>query len=936
MARCVVFAGIAGALTWLSGLASAQPVLITTPTTVGPADSTILGVPLATAQITVQGATLTMSGRHTVASLTLERNPGGQAAVLTHPNAATYDYSGGAGTDVVIGLWLTVTGSVSIQGASGGLPACGIDLTGRGHGPEVGPGAGTLSGGTAAGGAHGGGGGRSSVGALGGQSYGSFLEPSSFGSGGGRDADCCGYRTPGSGGGALRLIVQGTLSVDGFVSADGTAAAVGESGGGAGGGVWITAGQLVGAGRIAARGGNGWPSAGGGGGGGRVSATYTASTYAGTWDVSGGTGAQSGGAGTVFTKSTGASLGLLAIDNGSTPPGATTEFSGTVAIPASLRVGPGAIVGPRIGEAGLRLQVQGDATVENGGAVSASFRGFAAEAGDAPGQTSGGSAAGGGHGGAGGNSSVGALGGGTYGSVQFPVTMGSGGGRDTDCCGARTPGRGGGAVWLEVGGALVVQGEISAHGEAAPVGESGGGAGGSVYITAASLGGTGTIAADGGAGAPAAGGGGGGGGGRVAVYTQTFGFNGVARAVGGNGFVRGGAGTVYVRPGVASLATLTVDNGGVAGATTEFTGDVSLPASLVVGPGGIVGPPVGVSGLHLQFAGDVTVQVGGAISADARGFAPESGPAPGASSGGSAAGGGHGGAGGNSSVGALGGGTYGSVVAPVTLGSGGGRDTDCCGYRAPGRGGGAIRLTASGTVTIEGRASVEGGDAPVVESGGGAGGSLWITCGALAGAGVISADGGDGAPVTQGGGGGGGRIAVQYGSSSFTGVMTSTGGAGFVKGGAGTVYTVQTGQPLGTVTVANGGVFGATTEFAGAVTLAANLVVGPGAIVGPPVGDPSLVMNLGGGVTVQAGGRIGADARGYAPEAGPTPGSNSGGAAGGGGHGGAGGASSFGASGGGCYGDVFSPTAMGSGGGRDTDCCGYRTPGRGGGVIKIV
>ncbi|MCW5764933.1 MAG: hypothetical protein KIT68_03030 [Phycisphaeraceae bacterium] len=823
MARCVLFAGIAGAMAWLSSSVGAQPVLVTAPTTVGPADSTILGVPLATAQITVQGATLTMSGRHTVASLTLERSLAGQAAVLTHPGAASFDYSGGAGTDVVIGLWLTVTGNVSIQGASGVLPACGVDLSGRGHGPEVGPGAGTSSGGTAAGGAHGGGGGRSSVGALGGQSYGSFLEPSSFGSGGGRDTDCCGYRTPGSGGGAFRLIVQGSLTVDGFIAADGTGASVGESGGGAGGSIWITAGQFVGSGRISARGGDGWTSAGGGGGGGRVAVGYASSAYAGTWDVAGGAGAQSGGAGTVFTRQSSVAVGLLVIDNGSTPAGATTEFTGTVAIPASLRVGAGAIVGPRIGEAGLRLQVQGDATVEAGGHVSASFRGFAAESGDAPGQNSGGTAAGGGHGGAGGNSSVGALGGGTYGSVQFPATMGSGGGRDTDCCGGRTPGRGGGAVWLDVGGALTIQGEISAHGEAALVAESGGGAGGSVYVSAQSITGAGVIAADGGAGAPAAGGGGGGGGGgRVAVYAQVFSFTGVARAVGGDGFVRGGAGTVYVRPTAAGLATLTVDNAGVAGATTEFSGDVSLPASLVVGPGGIVGPPVGVAGLHLQFAGDVTVQVGGAIAADARGFAPESGPAPGTSSGGTAAGGGHGGAGGNSSVEAPGGGTYGSVVAPVTLGSGGGRDTDCCGYRTPGRGGGAIRLTVVGTVTISGRASVEGGDAPAGESGGGAGGSLWITCGALAGAGVISADGGDGAPVTLGGGGGGGRIAVQFGSSAFAGVMTSVGGAGFVKGGAGTVYTRQTGQPLGTLTIGNGGVFGATTEFSGSVTAAAD------------------------------------------------------------------------------------------------------------------
>jgi|GEM_PF-4114358 len=48
-------------LVLLAGLAMAQPVLIVASTTVGPADTTVGGVSLATAQITVRGTTLTMT-----------------------------------------------------------------------------------------------------------------------------------------------------------------------------------------------------------------------------------------------------------------------------------------------------------------------------------------------------------------------------------------------------------------------------------------------------------------------------------------------------------------------------------------------------------------------------------------------------------------------------------------------------------------------------------------------------------------------------------------------------------------------------------------------------------------------------------------------------------------------------------------------------------
>ena len=89
----------------------------------------------------------------------------------------------------------------------------------------------------------------------------------------------------------------------------------------------------------------------------------------------------------------------------------------------------------------------------------------------------------------------------TYGSVTSPTNLGSGGGKAWASFG-------GGAIQLTVGGASTVNGVLSAAGIN---GGEGGGAGGSVFLTTATLTGTGTLRANGGSGNPV------GGGGRVAV-----------------------------------------------------------------------------------------------------------------------------------------------------------------------------------------------------------------------------------------------------------------------------------------------------------------------------------------------------------------------------------------------------------------------------------
>lgn len=84
-----------------------------------------------------------------------------------------------------------------------------------------------------------------------------------------------------------------------------------------------------------------------------------------------------------------------------------------------------------------------------------------------------------------------------------------------------------------------------------------------------------------------------------------------------------------------------------------------------------------------------------------------------------------------------------------------------------------------------------------VEGGGGAGGSIWLDVGSLAGSGMISANG---AGSDQHGAGGGGRIAIYYATNAFTGNVRAYGGTpgdwtNHKTGGAGTIYWKGGGSP---------------------------------------------------------------------------------------------------------------------------------------------
>ncbi|MBI3004533.1 MAG: Ig-like domain-containing protein [Ignavibacteriales bacterium] len=140
-----------------------------------------------------------------------------------------------------------------------------------------------------------------------------------------------------------------------------------------------------------------------------------------------------------------------------------------------------------------------------------------------------------------------------------------------------------------------------------------------------------------------------------------------------------------------------------------------------------------------------------------------------------------------------------------------------------GMGGGALRLMAGGTVRVDGLIVSNGGrgneDTPNADgqgTGGGSGGSVWITASSLEGSGMISASGGDGSFDSYyqlcGGGGGGGRIRIDYASKgSWSGDVRTFGGRGGqqdtshhgiipwtnprVHGGAGTIYWNESSAP---------------------------------------------------------------------------------------------------------------------------------------------
>ena len=129
-----------------------------------------------------------------------------------------------------------------------------------------------------------------------------------------------------------------------------------------------------------------------------------------------------------------------------------------------------------------------------------------------------------------------------------------------------------------------------------------------------------------------------------------------------------------------------------------------------------------------------------------------------------------------------------------------------------GSGGGAIRLTVTGTLTLDGRITANGSNGFGQGSGGGAGGSVWLTVGKFIGTGLVTANAGAGEPPF-GGGGGGGRIAIYYATNQFTGSISAPGGAGGNNGSAGTIYSQASTAKSGQLTIDNRGLSATNTVF---------------------------------------------------------------------------------------------------------------------------
>jgi len=268
-----------------------------------------------------------------------------------------------------------------------------------------------------------------------------------------------------------------------------------------------------------------------------------------------------GGAGTLgFTVS----KPLAIVSGGLTvPSGATLALDQPCAVTGDVTVAAGGRLTHSAQPAGtgtiadekykLNLTVSGSITVAAGGRVDVQGRGFNS---GGPGSGTSNNAPEAGHGGQRGTSKC-------YGSAIHPVNFGT-------CCTSV----GGGAIRLIAGGDCTVNGTVTANGGDRPAYHYSG-SGGSVWITCATLRGSGEISSDGGG---MTGGSHAGAGGRIALYqtaaTDESAFTGALHARGGKSgaVVEAPPGTVYlVRAGEADTAgTLLVENDGGTAGTVEL------------------------------------------------------------------------------------------------------------------------------------------------------------------------------------------------------------------------------------------------------------------------------------------------------------------------------------------------------------------------------
>jgi hypothetical protein len=253
---------------------------------------------------------------------------------------------------------------------------------------------------------------------------------------------------------------------------------------------------------------------------------------------------------------------------------------------------------------------------------------------------------------------------------------------------------------------------------------------------------------------------------------------------------------------------------------------------------------------------DLTINSGGSINLDELGYSGgdgyDNGNGPGAGTGTgwyAKPGAGHFGNGGVSLNNEAGGTGYGDITNPGTIGSGGAARTLCDNQDGDGGdGGGLLIVNATGTITINGTITANGGDGEPYPGGGtcdgsgGAGGGVKIVADTISQTtGTISVTGGSG--DTHGGGGGGGGVYLGYttGNTLAYTDITMNGGIGYQHGGAGIVFIKQDGDDGDLYSVNNGTSGASSAQTTGSLT-ADTLTLASNAIYEIPT-DKTLVLN---------------------------------------------------------------------------------------------
>jgi len=408
-----------------------------------------------------------------------------------------------------------------------------------------------------------------------------------------------------------------------------------------------------------------------------------------------------------------------------------------------------------------------------------------------------------------------------------PITLGSAGedihiSTGSSCSGTRHGGNGGGAIILEISSILDVLGTISANGEQGlkninfcPASDSGNG--GSIYVTANVIKGSGKIETNSGNAYDT---GDSGAGGQIALYYNQNQFTGDITAFGRtNNYMNrtGNTGTVYFSSTQDKLVIKNQKNNGVYLLENSLSGlnelefdntkvavsaGVGLQADEILIKNSLFEAGIQevfditannfslinsgiVANLNIQTT-ELWIDSNSYFSADVIGYQKDEGPGCGLLNNSGAS---YGGIGGKNSTSSI----YGSSTKPIDFGSG--AKSMLSTGRPGGAGAGKIFIRVADNFQLDGEIRANGEDGKLKTGGGpamggGSGGSVYIIANNFFGSGTIYANGGKSSSFS--GAGGGGRIAVYSDNIGFSGVIEALGGTqknySVYAGGDGTVY----------------------------------------------------------------------------------------------------------------------------------------------------